>query len=815
VVKKDPLITYEKALLGQATGGKFPSVTFLERKKMSTKTSIKRIALVAASALAIAGFSAVPTNAALTGLATQVVTYTAPGSLGTSAAATVTGTLGTPITLTITNTFAGATAADTAADLPVLSGTAVGTGLTAVTVANATHAVVSTTGTSTQTITTGNDAIVLGQAATVAIRTLTFTPDVAGTYIFTSAATGTITTGGAITVTVASTGPTVTTTGGTSNVAGQAATVKGVGDGARFITVKAQAFAGDTAYQVSTSGVGSLYGTSPDAANVATARTVVLNATGTVASGFVVAKGGVFPSVTAMLTTDTFTFVATSSVAGTQKISITPVNATSATATLTITWGATAVLSPGASILRQTGVLTAVSDDNGLTTPNATNYSTTIDATPVSVAKTKDTNASTIEVMLLNSDGTAAIHGDSISATVAGSGLTVVNQTETAAAGTVRASSTTLNAGRNVAFVHVTSDGSAGVGTVTVSVTDGITGTTTVLGTRTVTFTGSVTTITVDATNFNIGAAGKVTGAATGARDYTKELGAALANDATVDTMPAFVIKTTDGTNAVSISLAGVPSVKSADTTVVASGTCVLDTTTSANRKLIGQGGSAGFYNCNFTAGANAASGKSVVLTFSTPSTTAGVNLTTTATVTIGSTTVASEKITTDATSYAAGQAMVVTITAKDSAGNPVADGTASPAVTANKALGTSATALAAGFYAGGSNANAASAAKSSLFAPSLGGDFILKATGTDKAATALTATASVEGDASSSLALDAANAATDAANNAYDEAQNATQAASDALAAVTALSAQVSALIATVKSLAAMVAKIKAKVKA
>ena len=69
-LKKYPLITYEKALLGQATGGKFPSVTFLERKKMSTKTSFKRIALVAASALAIAGFSAVPAANAAVGTAT-------------------------------------------------------------------------------------------------------------------------------------------------------------------------------------------------------------------------------------------------------------------------------------------------------------------------------------------------------------------------------------------------------------------------------------------------------------------------------------------------------------------------------------------------------------------------------------------------------------------------------------------------------------------------------------------------------------------------------------------------------------------------
>jgi len=64
MVKNDPLITYEKAFLGQAAVKKFFIATFLERKIMSTKTSIKRIALVAASALAIAGFSAVPANAA-------------------------------------------------------------------------------------------------------------------------------------------------------------------------------------------------------------------------------------------------------------------------------------------------------------------------------------------------------------------------------------------------------------------------------------------------------------------------------------------------------------------------------------------------------------------------------------------------------------------------------------------------------------------------------------------------------------------------------------------------------------------------------
>ena len=59
MVKNDPLITYEKAFEGQAVIKKFFIATFLERKIMSTKTITKRIALVAASALALGGFSVI------------------------------------------------------------------------------------------------------------------------------------------------------------------------------------------------------------------------------------------------------------------------------------------------------------------------------------------------------------------------------------------------------------------------------------------------------------------------------------------------------------------------------------------------------------------------------------------------------------------------------------------------------------------------------------------------------------------------------------------------------------------------------------
>ena len=63
VVKKE-LFAYNESLLGnQAEREKFFQSTFFERKIMSTKTAFKRVALVAAAALAIGGISAVSAQA--------------------------------------------------------------------------------------------------------------------------------------------------------------------------------------------------------------------------------------------------------------------------------------------------------------------------------------------------------------------------------------------------------------------------------------------------------------------------------------------------------------------------------------------------------------------------------------------------------------------------------------------------------------------------------------------------------------------------------------------------------------------------------
>ena len=98
VVKKDLLMTYERAFLGQAEREKCSQSTFSERKIMSTKTAFKRVALVAAAALAIGGISAVSANAAATS------TFTGASLTTTGTAATASATVGTYLSTTITFT---------------------------------------------------------------------------------------------------------------------------------------------------------------------------------------------------------------------------------------------------------------------------------------------------------------------------------------------------------------------------------------------------------------------------------------------------------------------------------------------------------------------------------------------------------------------------------------------------------------------------------------------------------------------------------------------------------------------------------------
>ena len=118
----------------KAADGNVPSAT-IERKSMSTKTSIKRIALVAAAALAIGGFSAVSASAADN---SYIYAKVADGlSAGTVANTTANGVAGPANYVTL-----GLTAATTAGIITVS-----GAGATAVAGGTTTGIVVNTAGT--------------------------------------------------------------------------------------------------------------------------------------------------------------------------------------------------------------------------------------------------------------------------------------------------------------------------------------------------------------------------------------------------------------------------------------------------------------------------------------------------------------------------------------------------------------------------------------------------------------------------------------------------------------------------------------------
>jgi hypothetical protein len=367
------------------------------------------------------------------------------------------------------------------------------------------------------------------------------------------------------------------------------------------------------------------------------------------------------------------------------------------------------------------------------------------DLLPVVASRTAaTTNAGSILINAFNTSGAAMATPGTVTVTVSGSGglsSTFTNTTDTPTAGQCSA---TTNA-RVVTFtadavnnVIICADGTAGVGTYTITVTNAA-GVTTTLATKTVTFYGSVAKLEATAI-YTIGTAGGgTTGDATGNRNATTII-------------PAVIIKATDSGNRPVPGLT--ISALSSDVTVVNSAITINADTAGATSSS----GGAGFYNASFSTPSAAVSGAKATLTFRIldPADALGVAyLTAPVSISVGGA-VATEVISFDKTAYAPGEAMVVTITAKDSAGNPVADGTASPAVTFSKAVG--GTAPAASIYVGGKRSTSATAP--TVFAPTIAGTFQALATSTNTAKSALSASSSVT-DANAGLLtqIDALNA--------------------------------------------------------
>ena len=717
--------------------------------------SLKKVSAVAVASLGFGLMSVVPAQAAAVD---PTYTYTtAANKTSTTASAA-----GTAVTATLIHTGGADAVTQAIINTPTFqlldpNGTDVTS--TAVCAAAANNSVITTASVTANTC-AFTFTLTVATAAASNIGTMVFTPTMGGLYTITaSQPVNTSTNNTTTTAIVAGVGRGALA--GSMHVSGirvSQGTTLGLTGAAKIanqgqVSVVLPAQTATQNYKFTSSGVGAIVGATP------------VNGTNTNVSGVATDfSSGLTMATTANTTLTTQLLTLTNAAtAGIQTITVTTINTTTglsaALFSTTVTWSAIAALAPSASIVRIAPTATAANAQ--LSTGATTNaYTTTLDAIPYSAPRAIGSRVATIQVILVNSDGTAATQGHKVTASVSGSGFVLTDNSGAAADGTARSEAQDLTVGtENVAWIHVSGDGTAGTGTIGITVTDVATGTSTALPSKTVTFYGAVTAISAAAT-FTIGKAGQNVGTATAGRTTANELGKGTTTITTTST-PAFVVTTKDsGTRNSTAALA--PTVISSDANVATGGTCVLDTFADVDYSATPSAGgttSVGVYNCNWSAAANAVSGAKATLTVSIadPASTTGGTLTTTVAVSIGGS-ISTETVAFDKTSYAPGEAMVITRTAKDSAGNPVFDGAGSGALTFTKPVG--GTAVGAGLYIGGSSASATSVAKSAVFAPSIAGAFSANMTGGDAAATVRTASSSVT-DANAGLLtqIDALNA--------------------------------------------------------
>ena len=434
------------------------------------------------------------------------------------------------------------------------------------------------------------------------------------------------------------------------------------------------------------------------------------------------------------------------------------VNTTEVTQTMDIVVTAATTLQPSSTILRMAATGTPLTANPEVSDAA---YTTAEDAKVRSTGKATTNQIGQVAVIMLNANATAAGNLHTVTADISGSGAVDCTADGTAVNATLRSDAFTTTGTNNVVVCHISADGTAGAGTVTISVTDSTTGVKTKVGTRSFISFGSVAKLAVASTNFTVGKAGNPTGGAVTGILSNKFIGSSTNTTAGVNSSdvstPAFIVAATDSSGNPVTTLAD-PTIKTSDASVITGGTCALDD--GSNEDFSSSTNGVGVYNCKFDTAANAASGSKATLTIRVldPADVLGVAfLTTTIDVTVGGS-IATEVISFDKTSYAPGEAMVITRTAKDSAGNPVFDGAAAPAITFSKAVG--GTAPGASIYVGGKKSSTTSKGVVTVFAPSVSGAFTMNATSGNTAGSALTASSSVT-DANAGLLtqIDALNA--------------------------------------------------------
>jgi len=359
-------------------------------------------------------------------------------------------------------------------------------------------------------------------------------------------------------------------------------------------------------------------------------------------------------------------------------------------------------------------------------------------------------NSAAIDIVIKDSSNNALATGNTMSAEISGPGYIRWVNEAVDADNCATAPSYGADLGRSLAAravdaqsaLYVCSDGTAGVATVTIKVTD-VNDVVNTLATRSITFFGSVSKIVATPVLTVARVAGaSATGTSVADRDLATEV-------------PSVIVKATDaGGNAVS----GLTITAKSSSTGIMSETITVTEDVLSTANIYSSGGK-GNYNISVTASTGAKSGDKATLTFRVvdPAGDGTTYLTSDVAYTVGGS-VATETLSFDKTSYAPGEAMVITRTAKDSSGNPVYDGAASPAVSFSKSVG--GTAPAAGSYKGGVSASSTSAATAAVFAPVTPGAFSATATSGATGSPTITASASVT-DANAGLLtqIDALNA--------------------------------------------------------
>jgi hypothetical protein len=767
---------------------------------MSTKTSIKRIAAVAALALTLGGFSAVTANAVATAFtATNSVTSTpvasataTPGAAGTAITGnlqiTADVTTGAATTLPITWNLVDPNGTDVTSTV-AFSNTTLGASITSSTLASNVDTVVvaASSGTTAQTV-----------------AQYSFTPLMGGQYTWRytvghSTAGDTIL--GASIADVTNT-PNLFVSGAGAKVAASgigSSTVTAVTGGVAVIRFATKAKTGTTTYNLTTSGVGVIQTAANTASgSPADAPTAIAGIAG--ATDF---SQGAKVTTTPDTTQNVVLATVASTVAGTQTLTWAAISSTtgapSTVATVTITWTATAstAVTSLSTAFINTGAAYAASNGTTLTAS--------------ATAVTANNAASANIGVSLNDAAGLPVLAQKLTVTIAGPGLmqvtpNVITLTGASAAvlgSPVRAYSDSSGATTNNWMIGLFADGTTGTSTVTIAVGSNI------IATKTFTFTGSVAAVKATQ-NFSIAKA-----SSTGL-----ELGVATSNTtATTGYVPAITAEVTDANGN---DVNGTLSCLSSDLTVISSCVIVAD-----NNATYGAG--TGFYNVDVVSAPGGKSGSTATVTVRYQKSDGTYISAAPLTFTLGGA-IASTTATLDAATYTPGSPMQLTITAKDSAGNPTYDNQSiAYAISTNLPVGGALPSTAKVFAKG---KYATSLTAPTLFAPSVSGPFTITVVGNDLANTATSVSAAVTGGESAvaaqaavdaaNEATDAANAATDAANNAMDSADAAQQAALDAgdkadaaLAAVTDLATKVSAIATQIASLSALVKKIAAKVKA